>query len=346
MTDVAKISVVGAGLIGHRHVQAIEAASGVCMHSIVDPSDVGRDMAAQRGLPWFSTLDEMLATGGADGAFLATPNQLHTEGGLACLHAGLPVLVEKPLAHNLEGARQLVEAADKTGVALAAGHHRRHNPLIKTAKSMVDEGRLGQIASVQGSTWFMKPDHYFNVEWRRKKGAGPVYINLIHDIDLLQMFCGPVDEVQAMESNAVRGNEVEDTAVILLRFASGALGTVNICDTAVAPWSWELTARENPMYPATQEDCYRIAGTLGSLSLPNLALWTHTEEQSWWAPISAANVPFDFTDPLILQAEQFGRVIREGEPPLVTGRDGLAALAVVEAVKEAALTGGIVPVVL
>jgi len=338
-TPPVRLAVVGAGLIGSRHAAAIAAARGAALACVVDPMQAGRDVASGHGVPWLRSLDEMLAHGGVDGVFLATPNQLHAEGGLRCIEAGLPVLVEKPLASDLRDAARLVERAEALGVPLATGHHRRHNPLIAKAKELLDQGALGAVRSVHGATWFMKPDDYFDADWRRRKGAGPVYLNLIHDIDLLRHLCGPIAEVQAMESNAARGNEVEDTAVILLRFASGALGTVNVCDAAVAPWSWELTARENPAYPATGQDCYWIAGAHGSLSLPNLALWSSPGARSWWAPISATRMAFGFTDPLILQAEQFAAVIRDGATPLVTGRDGLAALAVIEAVKQSAATG-------
>lgn len=337
--SATRLCVVGLGLIGRRHVAAAEAAHGVTVSAVVDPAEAGRTFAAERDLHWHPSLEAMIDAGAADGVILATPNQLHAEGGLACLAAGLPVLVEKPIASDLADARRLVETAEARDIPLAVGHHRRHNPLIARARALIEEGRLGQIASVHGTTWFLKPDDYFDVEWRRRKGAGPVYLNLIHDIDLLQHFCGPIVEVCAWESNAVRGNEVEETAVMILRFASGVLGTVNVCDTAVAPWSWELTARENPAYPATGEDCYWIAGTHGSLSLPNLTLWTNPGERSWWEPISATRTAFDFADPLVLQAEQFGRVVRGEEPPLVSGRDGLAALAVIEAVKRSAATG-------
>jgi predicted dehydrogenase len=330
------LAVVGAGLIGRRHAAAIGAADGVELACIVDPSEPGRAFAGDCGVPHFATIAEMIAAGGVDGVLLATPNQLHAEGGLACIEAGLPVLIEKPLASSVEEAKRIVAAAERRRVPIATGHHRRHNPLIAKTKELIDEGRIGTIASVHGSTWFMKPEDYFDVDWRRQKGAGPVYVNLIHDVDLLLYFCGPVVEVQAMESNAVRGFEVEDTAVILLCFASGTLGTVNVCDTAVAPWSWELTARENPDYPATTQDCYWIAGDQVSLSLPNLALWSNSGKRSWWEPISATKMIFDFADPLVRQAEQFGRVVREGEKPLVTGGDGLAALTVIEAVKTSA----------
>lgn len=337
-TEAPRLAVVGAGLIGRRHIEAIAKTSAATLACVVDPAEAGQVAAQARGVPWHSALDRMIAAGGVDGVILATPNALHEDGALACIDAGLPVLVEKPITSDLPGARRIVEASEASGVAVAVGHHRRHNPLIVKAKALIDEGRLGRIASVQATTWFMKPDDYFDTDWRRRKGAGPVYINLIHDIDLLLHLVGPVTMVQAIESNALRGHEVEDTAVLLLRFASGALGTVNVCDTAVAPWSWELTARENPAYPATPEDCYWLGGTEGSLSLPNLALWTNPGQRSWWEPLSATRFPVDLTDPLILQIEQFAAVIRGEADPLVTARDGLAALEVIEAVKHSAST--------
>lgn len=339
MADAIRLAVVGAGLIGQRHAAAIKASAGARLAAIVDPAESAATFAATLSVPHYPSLDAMIATRGVQGVILATPNTMHEDGALTCIRAGLPVLIEKPIATDLAAARRIVDAAEAASVAVAVGHHRRHNPLITKAKALIDDGALGQIASVQGTTWFMKPDDYFDISWRRQKGAGPIYLNLIHDIDLLLHLVGPVRSVQAMESSNVRGNEVEDTAVILLRFANGALGTVNVCDTAVAPWSWELTARENPAYPATSQDCYLIGGTMGSLALPQLALWRHAGKRSWWEPISNTRYPFDFTDPLILQADQFAMVIRDNQPPLVSARDGLAALAVIEAIKLAAATG-------
>ena len=339
MREDARIAVVGAGLIGRRHAAAVQAAKGVALACIVDPEPAAQEFAAGIDVGWVSDIAALVDRGGIDGVILSTPNSMHADGALACIGAGLPVLIEKPLTTDLESARRVIAAAEAAAIPIATGHHRRHNPLIARAKSLIDEGALGQIASVHGMAWLMKPDEYFDIAWHRSKGAGPVYINLIHDIDLLQYFCGPVASVHAAESNAIRGNEVEDTAVILLRFESGLLGTINVCDCAVAPWSWELTARENPSYPATGEDCYWIGGTHGSLSLPNLTFWSNPGKRSWWEPISGTKLPFDFSDPLILQAEQFGRVVRREEEPLVSGRDGLAALAVIEAVKSSARTG-------
>ena len=339
-----RIAIAGAGLIGRRHAKAIAAANEVILASVVDPGDVGAEVAQQHGVPHFRSLKEMIKSGKPDGVILATPNQLHLANALECVEAGIPALIEKPLATDLASAEQIVEAGKAANVALLTGHHRRHNPLIARAKSAIEGGDLGQITAVQGTTWFYKPDHYFDVDWRRRTGAGPIYLNLIHDIDLMRHLCGEIVSVFTVESNAVRGSKVEETAAIILTFASGALGTINLSDTIVSPWSWELTARENPMYPATAEACYLIGGTHGSLSLPNLSVWSNPGDRSWWEPISATKLIFDFDDPLVRQVRQFAAVIRGEEAPLVSAEDGLKNQRVIEAVKVSAKTGTTVTV--
>lgn len=345
MAELAAIAVAGAGMIGRRHVQAVRgAASAARLHSIVDPVPACRALADEAGVPWFPSLEAMFDAGKPDGVILATPNQLHVEGGLACIAAGVPALIEKPFATDVAAGEKMAEAAEDAGVVLLTGHHRRHNPLMRRARMEIDNGSIGEIVSIHATTWFFKPDNYFDAEWRRKPGAGPVFLNLIHDIDLLHYLCGPVDTVFAVESNAVRGNAVEETSVIAMKFVNGALGTVNVSDTIVSPWSWELTARENPAYPPTTEACYLVGGTHGSLELPGLRLWRNRQSRSWWEPIDATQLNFGFDDPLVLQVRQFAAAIHGAEAPLVSGRDGLEALRVIEAIKQAAVAGSSVKI--
>lgn len=339
MTTPVRLAVLGAGLIGKRHIEQIVAAPESVLHAIVDPSPAGRILAEQHRAPWFSDFAAMLAAGRPDGVLIATPNALHVTHGLQAIAAGLPALVEKPLADDIVAGIRLVEAGEAAGVPVLTGHHRRHNPMIQRAKAIIDAGKLGRIVTVHGFFWLMKPDDYFDTPWRRELGAGPVLMNLAHDIDLLRYLCGEVETVQAFQSNAVRQNAVDETTVVILKFASGALGTVNVSDTVVAPWSWEQTTGENPAFPHTDQTCYHIGGTHGSLSVPRLELWSNEAKRSWLEPFKVERIVAAHADPLLLQIQQFCRVIRGEEKPLVSGREGLATLRAIDAVIRAARTG-------
>lgn len=334
-----KIAVVGAGLIGRKHVDVV--AEHAVLDAIIDPNPATEALAGEKGAGWYPDLETYLSDHRPDGAIIATPNRLHLPNGIACLDASVPILMEKPLADAAAEGQQLVARAQKTGVPVLVGHHRRHSPLVKAAKAVVESGQLGRVITVNAMFWLNKPANYFDVEWRSKEGGGPTYINMIHDIDLLQHFCGPIVSVQAREANTARGFEVEDTSAVILEFSSGALGTVSICDTASAPWSWELTSGENPIYPKTDQTCYTFGGTLGSLSVPDLRVWSHKGEQSWWSPIKADLIKVTPEDPILGQFQHFLDVIAGKATPLVTAADGLRNIEVLDAIKRAASRGDI-----
>src|SRR4051812_47063854 len=334
-----RLAVIGAGLIGRRHIEHVLNEDCAELLSIVDPSPAAQALAAEKSVDWYPDFATMMAHEPPDGVIIATPNQMHVAHGLEAVDAGLPALIEKPIADDVNGATRLVEAAEKAGIDLLVGHHRRHNPLVRAAKKAIDDGRLGQLVAVHAACWFHKPDEYFTVAWRREKGAGPVFLNLIHDVDLLRHLCGEVVAVQAMESNALRGHPVEDTAVIMLRFASGVLGTVTVSDKIVSPWSWELTAGVNPAFPHTEESCHFIGGTNGSLTIPHLDLWRNRTRPSWLEPMEAERLAVTAADPLALQVRNLCDVIQGAAQPVVSGREGLATLKVITAIKQAAATG-------
>jgi len=336
----ARIAVMGAGLIGAQHLKHVSAEARLC--ALVDPADGAKDLAAKYKVPCFESLDGLLAVLRPDGIIIATPNQLHAEHALGCIKAGIPALIEKPITDDVKTASDLVAAAEAANVALLVGHHRRHNPLIARAREEIISGRLGTIVGVHATCWLRKPDNYFDVAWRRQPGAGPVLVNLIHDIDTLRYLCGEIVGVQAMYSDRVRLHEVEDTAAIIVRFASGALGTLGVSDAIAAPWSWEMTANENSAYPHTGEMCCQIGGTMGSMSLPDLRVWTHEGRNNWHEPIRADRLTYDAADPLAVQIRHFSAVALGDAEPVISGRDGLETLKVVMAIKMAAASGKMV----
>ena len=151
---------------------------------------------------------------------LATPNQLHVENALECIRAGVPALVEKPIAHNLAEGLRLCEAAERAQVKLLVGHHRPHSPILHKAIEIVRSGVLGRIVAVIGSAMFYKPDQLLRREapWRREPGGGPILLNMIHEVGNLRAMVGEIVAVQAFASNAAarlrgRGHGGDQSAV-------------------------------------------------------------------------------------------------------------------------------------
>ncbi len=340
MKKTCSITIVGAGLIGQRHAEAIASAESARLCSIVDPSEAAKAHADRLGVRWFTDLGAYLAGEKPDGIIIATPNKMHMENALATIEAGIPTLVEKPIAPDVTSAEQMVRAANSAGIPLLIGHHRRHNPLIHRAKDTIANGHIGDIVVVNAQCWFFKPPEYFDVDWRSQAGGGPVFINLIHDVDLLRYLCGEIKQVQALQSGEMRNNDVEETSVAIVRFESGALGTISVSDSVVSPWSWELTAKENPAYHPTGQFCYLVGGSHGSLELPANRLWRNPAKRSWHEPVEVQTFPASKDDPLVLQIEHFCRVIVGEEVPLVSGLEGLKTLRVIDAMKRSAAAEG------
>jgi predicted dehydrogenase len=348
VTAALKLAVAGAGAIGRRHIALIEANRACKLAAIVDPAPSADGIARGAGVPRFGSLHELLASKGIDGIVLATPNHLHVPQALECIDAGVPALVEKPVAHTVAAGMELCEAAERAGARMLVGHHRRHGAIMAQACGIVRSGMLGSIVAVIGSAMFCKPDSYFDeAPWRREPGGGPILINMIHEIDNLRALCGEITAVQALASNARRGFPVEDTVAINLRFANDALGTFLLSDTAASARSWEQTSGENNAYArASDEDCYLIAGTDGSLGVPTMRVkrYARKEDRSWWKPFDTAVIEVDDAEPLQRQLEHFCAVIRGEASPLVTLRDGLQNVRITEAITEAARTGRIVAI--
>jgi len=220
------------------------------------------------------------------------------------------------------------------------GYHRRHNSIVSKAKGIINKGKLGNIVSANVLCWLYKHKAYYKEKWRVSKGGGPLGINLVHDIDMICYLLGPIKYVQAFTTNKTRKFSVEDTATISLIFNSGVLCTLNLSDTIVSPWSYELTAGENPAYPITNQSAYMIGGTKGSLQFPNLKYWFYKKERSWWNKIFVnedKNKKDDNT--LVNQIDHFADVVSKKVKPKVNGNDGLISLKIFAAITKSAKSG-------
>jgi predicted dehydrogenase len=344
-----RLAVVGAGQIGRRHIDMIgRMPERITLSAIVDPAPSAVELAQKHGVPLYPALGDLFKHDRPDGVVLSSPNQMHVAQALECIAAGLPTLVEKPVAHSYADGIRLCAAADAANVPILVGHHRRHSAIMEKAIDVVQSGVLGRIVAVSGSVLFYKAENegYFegNFRWRQEVGGGPILLNMIHEIDNLRALCGEIVGIHAFTSHATRGFEVEDTAAIGLRFASGALGTFILSDTAASDRSWEHTSGEDPRYDianTSDDDCYLISGTFGSLTVPTMRLQKYPDEasRSWHKPLLKSNFVLERWDPLERQMAHFADVVQGLCAPKVSANDGLQNLRAVDAILEASRSG-------
>lgn len=341
MVAALRIALIGAGNMGRQHLHHLQQVPTAQLCALADPDPATDELAAQWAVPSFRDHRQLLDRVRPEAVIVANPNALHVATALDCLERGIPVLLEKPVGTTPAEVAQLLAAQRASRVPLLVGHHRRHNPLIARALELLREGAIGRLVTVTALWQLQKPDAYFASAWRREAGAGMLLTNLIHDLDLLRHLCGEVRKVQAFTDNALRGHANADSAVINLQFENGALGSLTASDGAAAPWSWELTSGENPVYPRQPDQpCYLFAGTEGSLSVPQLRLWRYAEPGGGWHQPLASQSQMPATDEALRrQLEHFVRVARGEEAPLVSAADAARTLALVAAVERAAASG-------
>jgi predicted dehydrogenase len=344
-----RIGIIGAGFMGRRHAGFVAAEPATELTAVADP--FSKDLARDSGVPHFTDHRDLLASGLVDAVIIANPNAAHVATAVDCLNAGLPALLEKPVATSLAEVRELSLAQQQSSTPILVGHHRRHHPAVAAARRVIADGGLGRLVAVSGMWLARKADSYFDADWRRRKGAGVMLINLVHDLDLLRFICGEITSVQARVSNSVRGFDVEDTASLVLEFDGGALGSFIVSDAAVSPWGWDQATEDDPAFPYFPgTNCYSIAGTEGSLSFPQLAHYrhagTHREagRADWNHPLSVSYEARNPGDSYTNQLRHFAAVVRGAEQPLVTVDDAGRTLALIEAAQRASETGGAVAI--
>ncbi|MDC0166948.1 Gfo/Idh/MocA family oxidoreductase [Candidatus Pelagibacter sp.] len=334
------ISIVGTGLMGLQHIKAISKSKKANLHSIVDISDNAKKLSNEYKIPLYSNVSSLLKSNQLDAVIVATPNQLHEKHTISFLKKKIPVLLEKPISDNIKSAKKIIISSKKNKTPLLIGYHRRHNAIVSKVKTIIRSGKLGNIVSANVLCWLYKHKEYFKESWRTSRGGGPLGINLVHDIDMICYLLGSIRHVQAFTTNKNRKFKVEDTATVSLIFESGALCTLNISDTIVAPWSYELTAGENPAYPVTNQSAYMIGGTKGSIQFPNLKYWFYKKERSWWNKIFLkSDIKKKDDNTLVNQIDHFSDVVLKKVKPKVNGNDGLNSLKIFAAITKSAKTG-------
>jgi UDP-N-acetyl-2-amino-2-deoxyglucuronate dehydrogenase len=270
---------------------------------------------------------------------IATPSGLHPGHGVLAARAGKHVVTEKPMAISLEGADELVRACDAAGVHLFVVKQNRLNPPIQLLKRAIDRGRFGRVYLANCTVRWARPQEYYDqAPWRGTwEFDGGAFMNQAsHYVDLIQWLVGPVESVIAKTATLARRIETEDTGVAVLKFRSGALGTIEVT---------MLT------YPRNLEGSITILGERGSVKIGGTAV---NRVEHW------AFDEYDDDDKLVEQSNTnppnvYGlghqgyyrnvlRVLRGEAAADTDGRAGRKSLELILGIYESAKTGRDVPI--
>lgn len=255
-----RLCVAGAsGAFGMKHMDAIDAIDGATVTSVVGTKiDVIRQFAEERNVPHFTTdLAEALARDDVDAVILATPTQLHASQAIQCLEAGKHVMVEIPMADNIEDARKLVEVQQKTGLVAMAGHTRRFNPSHQWIHNKVQAGEL-KIQQMDVQTYFFRRTNTNAKGQARSWTDHLLWHHACHSVDLFQYQTDETaTKVQAMEGPHHPELGIAMDMSIGMKTGSGALCTLSLSFNNDGPFgTFFRYICDNGTYIARYDDLY------------------------------------------------------------------------------------------
>ncbi len=356
MTPV-RVGLIGCGKVGSLHAAAVRSLPEAELAAVCDVS--GERAAAfetRYGGRAFTTVDAMLREGRVEAVVIGTPHPLHAAAAIQAAEAGGHVLVEKPMAATLADCDAMVAAADRAGVRLGVISQRRWYEPVARMKRAIDDGKIGRPAlGVFTMYSWREPAYYTSDPWRGKwdtEGGGVLVNQSPHQLDLLLWLLGPAAEVCGYWANVNHPTvEVDDTAVAVVRFRNGGLGSI-VTSVAQKP-GIRTTVHVHGTSGAsvgveTDRGATFIAGVSGVTEPPLNDLWTVAGEEHLLPQFQAEDrerfARIDATTHYhALQIRDFLGAIRENRPPLVTGGDGRAVVELFTAIYQSNRDGRPVP---
>ena len=316
--------IVGTGVIAAMHAAAVAALPCARLAAVTDGAAAA--FAAARGCAAEPGLDQLLARPDVDVVCVCVPSGLHAEIGVRAAQAGKHLVVEKPIDVTLAAADRLIEAARAAGVALTVISQHRFDPGLIELKRLLGDGALGRLVLAEASTkWYRTQAYYDSAAWRGTwaMDGGSLMNQGIHYVDLLRWCMGPVTEITAVCATQAHQVEVEDTALAIVRFGSGAVGTI-LSSTAAYPG-----------FPQRLE----ITGTDGTVIVEDGRIVRRAGAGAVGALGGAADPAAIEVASHAAQIADLLAAIEEGRAPAVDGQAGRDALEIVRAVYESARTG-------
>ena len=353
-----RFAVIGCGLIGPVHARSIaRLAPRAELALVVDRSlEHAAELAGTYGAESSASVADAFTRDDIDAVAICTPSGSHADLAVAALQAGKHVVAEKPLDVSLDAARRVVEAerhSDRTVTVISQHRFDRSSQAVHEA---VQRGRLGRLTSASASIpWWRSQRYYDASKWRGTwdlDGGGALMNQSLHTIDLLVWLVQEPVEVFAWTDRLAHERiEVEDTAVAVIRFASGALGVIHGTTAAYPGLSPRLQVHgESGSAVIEQDRLVYFHAASENAEAPDLGARGGGNQAQELLPDQDANVATAGSDPAALsqvhtdQYRDFLDAVAEGRPPLVTVAEAIRTLAVVCAIYESARTRRPVPV--
>jgi len=354
------VGLVGAGNISATHARAAAAIPDVVVAAVYAPTrEHAHRLAEAHGAVACASLEQLLVHRPLDLVVIGSPSGLHAEQGIAAAAHALHVLVEKPIDISAARADALIAAAERAGIRLGVIFQDRLKPDIQHARALVAAGSLGRpILATAEVKWYRPPEYYAGSRWRGTHaldGGGALINQGVHTVDLLLWLFGPVRRVFGRTAALLHAIEAEDTAVAVLEFENGALGTIDAATSAYPGYSRriELTGsrgtliidgdrllRVDLIEPLDQRDSNPTnppdppppAGVRAGFGAPG--------------PREPGRSAASASSPVVADAsahqrviEDFIRAIGTGSAPACDGPEGRRSVALIEAVYQSARTG-------
>jgi predicted dehydrogenase/NADPH:quinone reductase-like Zn-dependent oxidoreductase len=329
--QLLRVAVIGCGQRGTSSAAQIQRAEHTRLAMVMDANgELARRLGDQSGVPWTTDYSAVLANDAIDAVFICTPHHLHADQVIDAARAGKHIIVEKPIAQNLEEATKAVRAARDAAVQLSIWLGTRYLPQVVKAKQLLDSGAVGNVLGAHVAYHRYTPAHYWQqggkgggTDWRSKwetAGGGVLIMTAIHYLDWLLYLTGlKVNEVSARYGTLDSPAQVEDAIVIWITFENGALATVNV-SSCVQGLRRELVE-------------FRLWGTEGCLSLSepfqfySSRLVDGKRPERWQSMKPLPKLRREQVEYL----DRFALAVLQGKPPEISAEEGLRVQAIIEA---------------
>lgn len=333
---IYNISIAGCSKVAHLHAKAIGNISNARLSGVWNrTSEKAVEFAGQYKTRAYKDVSAMVRENKSDLVIVCTAHPYHKQPAVEAALAGANVLVEKPLASNLNDCDDIINACEENKVRLGVISQRRWYEPVKRVKSAITEGKIGNpILGVVTILGWRDKAYYDSDAWRGKwetEGGGVLVNQSPHQLDILLWYMGEIDEVYGIWRNMNHPYiEVDDTAAAIIKFKSGAIGNILLSNSQKPGLYGKVHVHgENGASVGVQTDggAMFIAGRTGIAEPPVNDLWTIPGEEhllnQWITEDTRIFNSFDATTRYMqFQIEDFLRALDKGTDPSVTGLDG------------------------